>query len=85
MNLTSAPEPYLHALFEAVQLAIMAHDDGEHTTITIKLPARSRAGACGDVVCAPGAVRTSTPRPKRPVELRISATTVIERHRRKAR
>jgi len=34
-----APEPYLQALFEAVQLAIMVHDDGEHATITIKLPA----------------------------------------------
>ncbi len=29
----------LGALFEAVQLAIMVHDDGEHATITIKLPA----------------------------------------------
>lgn len=34
-----APRPYLQALFEAVQLAIMVHDDGEHATITIKLPA----------------------------------------------
>jgi hypothetical protein len=39
MNLALAPGPYLQALFEAVQLAIMVHDDGEHATITIKLPA----------------------------------------------
>ncbi|WP_037321432.1 hypothetical protein [Amycolatopsis orientalis] len=39
VNLAKAPEPYLRALFEAVQLAIMVHDDGEHATITIKLPA----------------------------------------------
>ncbi|WP_340687819.1 recombinase family protein [Amycolatopsis coloradensis] len=39
MNLALAPAPYLQALFEAVQLAIMVHDDGEHATITIKLPA----------------------------------------------
>ncbi|KZB82826.1 recombinase family protein [Amycolatopsis regifaucium] len=38
-NLAKAPEPYLRALFEAVQLAIVVHDDGEHATITIKLPA----------------------------------------------
>ncbi len=38
-NLAQAPEPYLRALFEAVQLSIMVHDDGEHATITIKLPA----------------------------------------------
>ncbi|WP_340682789.1 hypothetical protein LCL61_29560 [Amycolatopsis coloradensis] len=37
-NLAKAPEPYLRALFEAVQLAIVVHDDGEHATITIKLP-----------------------------------------------
>ncbi|WP_255431390.1 hypothetical protein [Amycolatopsis sp. WAC 01416] len=29
MNLTEAPEQYLKALFEAVQLAIVVHDDGE--------------------------------------------------------
>ncbi len=39
MNLALAPAPYLQALFEAVQLAIIVHDDGEHATITIKLPA----------------------------------------------
>ncbi len=39
MNLAKAPDQLLRALFEAVQLAIMVHDDGEHATITIKLPA----------------------------------------------
>ncbi|UUV30739.1 hypothetical protein NQK81_39255 [Amycolatopsis roodepoortensis] len=38
-NLAKAPEPYLRALLEAVQLAIVVHDDGEHATRTIKLPA----------------------------------------------
>ncbi len=39
LNLASAPEPLLRALFEATQLTVHLTDDGHHVTITIRLPA----------------------------------------------
>lgn len=38
-NLAKAPEQALQDLFDAIQLAIVVHEDGEHATMTIKLPA----------------------------------------------
>jgi site-specific DNA recombinase len=39
LNLADAPEPLLRRLFEVTQLAVRLHDDGDHMTISIKLPA----------------------------------------------
>ncbi|WP_152611073.1 hypothetical protein [Amycolatopsis sp. MJM2582] len=54
-------------------------------TVTIKLPADKLPEIYEIPVGAPGAVPTTTHESKFSRELRISATTVIERHRRKAR
>ncbi|MFD8494847.1 recombinase family protein [Amycolatopsis sp. NPDC059657] len=40
LNLANAPEPQLQALSEATQLEIRLHDDTDHVTITIRLPAK---------------------------------------------
>jgi site-specific DNA recombinase len=39
VNLAKVPEDLLRTLFEAVQLSIQVHDEGEHATMTITLPA----------------------------------------------
>ncbi|MFF4502998.1 recombinase family protein [Streptomyces sp. NPDC001401] len=39
MNLALAPEPLLRQLFELTQLTIELHDDSDHITLTIRLPA----------------------------------------------
>ncbi|WP_236793284.1 recombinase family protein [Amycolatopsis sp. GM8] len=38
-NLAAAPEPLLRRLFEITQLTVRLHEDSDHVTITIKLPA----------------------------------------------
>jgi hypothetical protein len=53
VNLAKAPpEDLLRTLFEVVQLSIQVHDEGEHATMTITLPAdqvRKAAGAAGRI------------------------------------
>ena len=39
LNLNNAREPQLRKLFEITQLSVRLHDDTDHVTITIKLPA----------------------------------------------
>ncbi len=39
VNLAKAPEDLLRTLFEVVQLIVQVHDEGEHATMTITLPA----------------------------------------------
>jgi len=39
VNLAKAPEELLRTLFEVAQLSVQVHDEGEHTTMTITLPA----------------------------------------------
>ena len=39
LNLNTAREPQLRKLFEITQLSVRLHDDTDHVTITIKLPA----------------------------------------------
>jgi site-specific DNA recombinase len=39
LNLADAPEPLLRRLFEITQLGVHLHDDSDHVTITIRLPA----------------------------------------------
>lgn len=39
VNLAKAPEDLLRTLFEVVQLSVQVHDEGEHATMTITLPA----------------------------------------------
>lgn len=39
LNLADAPEALLRRLFEITQLGVRLHEDTDHVTITIKLPA----------------------------------------------
>jgi hypothetical protein len=39
VNLAKAPEDLLRTFFEVVQLSVQVHDEGEHATMTITLPA----------------------------------------------
>jgi site-specific DNA recombinase len=39
LNLPATPEPLLRRLFEITQLTVRLHDDSDHVTITITLPA----------------------------------------------
>jgi site-specific DNA recombinase len=39
VNLAKAPEELLRTLFDVVQLSVQVHDEGEHATMTITLPA----------------------------------------------